>query len=1004
MSRNWTSDQKNAIEARGGGLLVSAAAGSGKTAVLVERVIRRVLEDRPPVDIDRLLVVTFSKASAAEMCRRIGESIRARLQQTPDDPHLLRQQMLLDNAHISTIHSFCYELVRQNFTELGISHDVRLADEQETALLRGSALQKVLAHRYAEDDGRGFLELVEMISSTRNDRAVEKTVEKLYHFVRSHPFYHRWMEEKLALYSTKEPLENTPFGHIIMDYAREGLEFHRMKMQRCIDSMDQEMQAAYLQVFTNELRQLEELIGLAAGGSWDQLCHALQNSGFVRLPSLRSYADQRKKDYVTYCRSEMKDFVNELKEKRFCAGSEENAADLAYLQPRVAALFDTVLEFDQTYAEAKNQRHILDFSDLEHMALRLLVREEEDGSLRRTELARSLAEQFEEILVDEYQDTNAVQEMIFTTLSKQEENLFCVGDVKQSIYRFRLAMPELFMHRRQKSVLYDGQNYPACVVLGKNFRSREKVIDSVNFFFRMLMSRQVGEVTYDQTEELVCGADYPEDTHDLCRTELHVIDCSEGEYTPKTAEPEYVAAYVRRLLDSRMPVGRADDRHEIQPQDICLLLRSTKNRVGDYAAALGKYKIPTWTNLDSGFLKREEVSAVLALLRAVDDPLLDMPMVEAMTSPIFGMSSDDMARIRLFRPNGPFYYAVQKAAEAGDQNCLHFLEVLEKLRRHAAWESADRVILRLYEETGFLRVARVMPEGKLRRNNLRLLADYAREYGSRGYSGISGFLNLTSRLLEQEKDLAPAAAPSAGAVTICSIHSSKGLEYPVVLLCDLEHQFNRTDLNSSTQVHSELGFVCKRRDTEKLIQYTTVPLEAVRLEAEREMLSEEMRILYVALTRACEKLVLFAALNDPVRTLSRLTGPLVNNALPSLVVRGGKSYFDWIATALIFHPAGRELAALGGAYCEELARDDNCFRVIFAKAGDQPKVEDGEAAFGFAPADQALLRRFEENCSFVYPHAASVVTPSKFSVSQLSHQEGRTCSAPPGPPSSAKKT
>ncbi|MBP0963351.1 MAG: UvrD-helicase domain-containing protein, partial [Oscillospiraceae bacterium] len=339
MSNNWTPDQLNAIQARGGSLLVSAAAGSGKTAVLVERVIGRILDDNPPVDIDRLLVVTFSKASAAEMRSRVAKRIRERLKVTPDDPHLLRQQMLLDTARISTIHSFCYELVRQNFAQLGLSHDVRIGDQQELNLLQRGALQDVLARRYAAQDDSGFLDLVELVSSSRNDREMEKLVDKLYGFLRSHPFYHQWIEEKRAYYDPSVPIEQTEWGKIIMEYTADGLAYAQGLMSAAIDMMDEPMAASYASTYTSELHSLISASETAQRGNWDQLRKALDDITFVRLPSLRGYTDENRKSFVSGCRSKVKDLIGDLREKRLCASAQQHSEDVAFLAPRISALF-----------------------------------------------------------------------------------------------------------------------------------------------------------------------------------------------------------------------------------------------------------------------------------------------------------------------------------------------------------------------------------------------------------------------------------------------------------------------------------------------------------------------------------------------------------------------------------------------------------------------------------------------------------------------------------------
>ncbi len=986
MSKNWTPDQWNAIAARGGSLLVSAAAGSGKTAVLVERVIRRILDDRPPVDIDRLLVVTFSKASAAEMRSRVGRRIRERLQENPDDRHLLRQQMLLENARISTIHSFCFDLIRQNFAQLGLNYDVRIGDDQELKLLRRRALQQVLARRYAQKDESGFLELVELVSGSRNDLEMEKLVERLYDFLRSHPFYEDWLEEKKGYYDPSVPVEESEWGKIILGYAREGLGYAVELLQAAVSAMDEQMFGAYGGIYHEDINKVNGLLQVVETGEWDKIIEALRDFSFGRLPALKNYLDESRKGYVNDCRNEVKKLVEELKTKRFCASAAQHADDIAFFAPRIHALFDTVMELDREYEKAKRERSVLDYSDLEHMALRLLVKREGED-ISKTELALRLSGQLDEILVDEYQDTNSVQEMLFITLSRNQENLFFVGDVKQSIYRFRQAMPELFIRRKNNSFDYDGKRFPACICLDRNFRSRPAVTDAVNYFFRMLMSERVGEIRYDQSEELVCGATFPEDEQNRCVAELHIIKTDKEKKASRQTEAEYVAAYIRDLLESRMLVGGEEDRHPIRPEDICILLRSHKNRAVDYVDALAEHRIPGWASVEERFLESEEISSVLAMLQAVDNPLLDLPLTQALMSPIFAMSADDVAQIRACDKQGSMYHALQLSAQKGNEAGRRFLDVLEDLRRHAAWEGADRVILRLYDKTNFLRIARVMPLGRLRRDNLRLLVNYAAQYEERGFRGVSGFLGFVNRLRQQEGDLAPASAAANGAVTIRSIHSSKGLEYPVVILADMDKRLNRQDVRQSTQIHSRLGFACNRRDNDRMIQFATVPLEAVRIEAEREQLSEELRILYVALTRAKEKLVMMAAMENPERTLRGCSAVIADNAVLPWAVRRAQSSFEWIASAMLWHPDGISLRRCAGLYSDHSVGKTGLFRVVFSdeqQCAVQAKRKD---VFRFEPADPLLVKRFEANAAYRYPYLEESLSPSKFSVSQLSHRQ-----------------
>ncbi len=982
MSVKWTADQKAAIEARGGGVIVSAAAGSGKTAVLTRRVLNLITRKQSPSSLDRLLMVTYSNAAAAEMRHRIGRHIAQELLQSPDNAHLMHQQMLLENAHICTIHAFCLDLLRNHFVAAGLSEDFRLSDEQELAVLRSEVLGGLLDRQYASDNPR-FIEMVELISTTKNDKRVEQTILKFYDFVRSHPFYGRWLEEKKGLYDPAIPFVQSEWGRVLLDYAAEGLDYMADLLQSEARGMDEQIKTAYGEAFMLDATLAQQWAELARRGEWDELVIGLRGYKPQRLGVLKGYEYPEKKQKAQRSRDKVKAFFSDLAKKYCTATQHEHRQDMEFISPRVETLFDIVMQFDEEFSAAKRERKLVDFSDLEHMALSLLV-EQKDGEYVAKSLAQKLSFEFDEILIDEYQDTNEVQEMLFVTLSKGEQNLFFVGDVKQSIYRFRQAVPQLFLTRRDNSALYDGEQFPAKILLRSNFRSRRGVTDAVNDMFTAIMSPQVGEMAYTAEEQLVCGAVYPDSLTDL-RTELRLIDTGDSPEHSRVLQANYVADYVSSLLQSRMTVGSGEECRPIEPGDICILLRSVKGRADDYLSALTAREIPAMADVDSGFLTTSEVSAVVSLLEVVDNPLLDLSLAKALMSPIFDMSSDDLAAIRLSCPHDSLYTALLTHARS-DKKCADAIKLLEQLGRYAAAHSADKVILKMYELTGFLQTARVMPWGAQRQSNLRLLIDYAREYELRGFRGLSGFLGFIKRLLEQEKDLPAGFCQNSGAVSVMTIHRSKGLEFPVVILADLDKGFNKLDLRGSTLLHSRLGFACKRREGERMIEYTTLPLAALRLSVEAEQLSEEMRILYVAMTRAKEKLVLTAAMDKPQSKLKDLMSAITpQGGIPPWEVRGAGCYFDWIAMMLLGHPDGEVLRRVAGGMTADNSRKGEVFAVYCESYDGEEQVFKVPEPFELPPPDPELIKRLAKNAEFIYPYAPSVNTPTKFAISRLTH-------------------
>ncbi len=996
MGVKWTEDQKNAIEAGGGSVLVSAAAGSGKTAVLTSRVIGHITREQNPSSLDRLMVVTYSNAAAAEMRHRIGKNISQQLAITPENSHLIHQQMLLENAKICTIHAFCLELLRDHFVAAGLTEDFRLSDEQELSVIRGETLRELLLHRYSEA-GNEFLEMVELISNSKNDNRVEQTILKLYDFVRSHPFYEHWLSEKKSMYDPDVPLVESSWGRVLLDYVGEGMQYMGDILERAIDDMDEDIKKAYGDAFAQDAGMARLWQGMAEQSKWDELVVSLRGYKPARLGALRGYEYPERKQAASAVRDKFKSFFGDLAGKYCTATQPQHRQDMEFLGPRVATLFDIVTEFDDRFSQAKRQRKIVDFSDLEHMALQLLV-ERREGQYFPKNLAKQISMELDEILVDEYQDTNEVQELLFVTLSRSEQNLFFVGDVKQSIYRFRQAMPQLFLSRRENSVAYDGKNFPARILLRNNFRSRHEVTGAVNEFFHAVMSPKVGEMDYTAEDELVCSANYPDTTRDL-RTELHVIDPTHSQEHRRIAQSNYVADYINTLLQSRMMVGSGDDLRPIQPGDICILLRSVKGRADDYLSALGARDIPAMADVESDFLSTVEISAVISLLEAADNPLLDLSLAKALMSPIIDFSADDLAAIRLHSPSGGLYTALLDRAKT-DKRASDAVQLLEELRRYAAAHSADRVILRLYEITGFLQTARVMPWGEQRQSNLRLLIDYARDFELRGIRGISGFLSFLGRLREQEKDLSAGFCKSRGAVSVMTIHHSKGLEFPVVIMADLDKGFNKLDLQSSSLLHSGLGFACKRRDTQRMIEYTTLPLAALRLVVQAEQLSEEMRVMYVAMTRAKEKLVLMAAPDKPQNKLAGLqVEPTLMGKLPPWEVRRAGSYFDWIAMLMMCHPDGELLREQVEIIPNRImGGEGGIFSVYFESSHNKEEVEDVRLeSFEMPAPDSGLLEELCKSADFVYPYAPSVSTPSKFAISKLSHKQVGGFSTPKRP-------
>ena len=984
MSRNWTQGQLDAIQARGGTLLVSAAAGSGKTAVLVQRVIERITDPENPIDADRLLVVTFTKAAAAEMRGRIAAEISRLLEADPFSTHLQRQQLLLTRAHISTVDSFCSDLVRQNFFKIGVSPDVRILDESEISILRAETAEETLEEFYAKGD-QEFYNFVESFSAGRDDAAVAVTVGRLYDFVRSHPFPKRWLAEKETLYETSDSAAETVWGKTILGFAEDAVDYCAALAKDSLEQMngDEALSAAYGDAFRSDLVGLDALHEAVVRKNWDRLLSLSENFSWQKLKTLRGRGDDPLKNRVAAARKEVKATVAKLA-SLLGAPDSQCREDIARLRPIVKKLFEVTLCFSENLDKKKQERRAADFSDLEHWALRLLVRERENGGYERTSEAKELSDSFDEIMVDEYQDTNETQDLIFNAVSRDGNNLFMVGDVKQSIYSFRQAMPQIFLEKRRRFPLYDRQKneYPACVVLGQNFRSRSGVTDAVNFVFRQLMSRQTGELDYTASEELVPGASYPPLQEPAA--ELDVINLSDdGDKDAIAAESHRIAEVIYGMMDG---TPRIADRGTMRPvvyRDFCVLLRSANRPAHDYVRELNALGIPAWADTAGGFFEAYEVGIALSLLQVIDNPSQDIPLLSVMMSPVYGFTADDMAKIRISARKGRLYPAVAAAAKAGNAKAADFLEQVEEFRTLSAAMPADRLIRTAFEKTGLFEIVQAMPNGELRLANLRLFLEYAKRYESSGSGGLSGFLRFLDRMRRSSGDLSAATSltESANVVRVMSIHRSKGLEFPVCIVAGCARRFNRE--SPSVLLHPELGLGARLKD-ETGVRYNTMPRAAVSLELTRDEMSEELRVLYVAMTRAKDKLVLLATLSDAEKTLSKLALRLTPEArIQPYVVRSASSIADWLLLCALRHPDGRALRSAAGASEDIVVPAKEKWEIRLIRPESEMKEDTQPEPIPAAKPDPALEERLSDEMDYVYPYAALNGVCAKEAVSAL---------------------
>lgn len=920
MGVKWTTDQQHAIECCKGSVLVSAAAGSGKTAVLVERVIRRLTDEDNPCSAEDLLIVTFTRAATAQMREKIGAAILKRLSEDPTDRHLRRQYMLLPFAKICTIDSFCNDLVRENFHALGISPDYSLLDNETAVIMKNDVCEAMLERAYEEDSDGSFSGLSDMMSSGSSDEDFAKLIIKMYDISTAYPFPDLWLDSLIEEYSQPD-INKSCWGGIIKKYVCDMLDYcvsssNDMMAAMESDSIVADAYGAAVQSDINMYAELREKVNR----DWDEALEAFNTVEYMGLGRVPKGYESETKNAVMTARKKLKDLLKKVP-NIMCVSSGEHSEDVRLMRGPVTKLIELVKQFGREYSAEKDKMNSADFSDILHRALNLLAVSDGRGGYIKTDLARELSSHYAEILVDEYQDINEAQDMIFKAISADENNLFTVGDVKQSIYRFRQAMPEIFLRRRNTTHSFESGKYPLGITLGSNFRSRVGVTSCVNYIFRQLMSTEAGELEYDDSEALNAAAKYPErDTPDC---ELHVVTDKGNRADTLEAQARYVARYIDRTVrEGKTLVTKGGALHPASYGDFCILLRTAKNVSSVYANALSERGIPVFSPETGGFFEAAEISFILSLLRVLDNPVQDIPLAAVMLSPLFGFSAGELADIRASAKERleagetePLYRSVAASADEGDEKAAAFLKKIESLRRLSLTLSAGELVRRVCEETGFDAIAGAMPDGERRRLNIGLLCDYAEKYEAAGNLGLSGFIRFIDKVARTSGDLATAARPSENAdiVRIMTVHQSKGLEFPICILADMQHVFNERDNTESVLISSSAGLGMKRRTEDGISVYDTASRRAAVITSERMGRSEEMRVLYVALTRAKENLVMVTSVPNPEKGLAKVAVEcgIGERANPFAVLRMN-NFSDLVLTALMRHPAADELRKLSG--------------------------------------------------------------------------------------------
>lgn len=984
MDVKWTSEQKKVIDLRDRDILVSAAAGSGKTAVLVERIVNRICVDNPPVDIDRMLVVTFTKAAAAEMRERVSRAIDSLKEQKPDDENLQRQSTLVHNALITTIDSFCLFVVQNNFAQLNLDPDFRIGDQAELKLMLKDALAQVFEDNYAREDNEAFINLIDTYSKGRNDSAVRQMVEDIYYKAGSSSWPRKWMNSLLRLYDIKsaKQLEDSEIIKEIVDYSRVLLEeaVQELTMAKDLASATPGLEK-YALTLSEDIALFD---GMADVTGYVGMQEFLNKISFGRIAVIRKFdGDEKKKERVKSMRDAAKKKVDGIKQKYFGMSIELMYEQLERQRPFVKELIRLSLEFYDAMEAVKTRKRVFDFSDIEHFALRILVDEQ---TLEPTETAREFSKHFEEIMIDEYQDSNQVQEDILTAISREHQgvgNMFMVGDVKQSIYRFRMARPELFMEKYNTYTSDDSAHQR--IDLHKNFRSRNEVLDFTNDIFYKIMAADLGNVQYDDDAALYPGASYPKET---MRPELLLVDYKDEDLSEiiedkVQIEALLIANRIRSLMENGMVTDKKTGQlRAVQYRDIVILSRSVATWGNTVAAVLKDCDIPAHVESNTGYFSSYEIQVILSMLRILDNPLQDIPMAAVLASPIVGMDDEELAQIRSAFKGVSFAQAALSAmaGENGyeDEKLKAFALVFERLRGAVADTPIHELLYMMLDETGFYRYASAMPAGKRRRQNIDMLIEMAAAYEKTSYKGLFHFVRYID--IQQKYEIDYGEADTAGenddVVRIMTIHKSKGLEFPVVFVSGLGKGFNTQDTKSDLVIHEKLGLGLVEKTKSPRTKRPSLIRNEIESRIKRENLGEELRVLYVALTRAKEKIILTGGLSNAQKSFEKYRGNVNANQPISFGQREGAGcYLDWVIPAMLSYPDKYTVSTVDATeFAARTAMD--------MAANDISKAQ---LIGHISAADETKAKELAEEFDFEYAYASDITKKSKYSVSELKH-------------------
>ncbi|MBO5891933.1 MAG: helicase-exonuclease AddAB subunit AddA [Oscillospiraceae bacterium] len=969
MGEKPTAQQQMAIENRGGNLLVSAAAGSGKTKVLVDRLLGYLTDPVKPANLDEFLIITYTKAAASELRGKIAAKLTEQIAQNPENRHLQRQLQRLYLTQISTVHGFCGEVLRDYAYLMDISADFRVADEIECSQLRSLAMDRVLEEAYeGADTNEDFRAFMDIQGLGRDDRQVPEILLKVYDSARCHLDPDGWLENCIRSAQTEKLTDaaETPWGQYLMADLKNYLALQIRAMENCAKKAEQagDMEKPAL-LLRDTVYQLQQL---ADSETWDQVLER-KDIHYGTLSFSKKIADPELAERIKAVRTACKKGL----ERKLLSFSDVSAVvltDMEEISGAVRGMVKLVRQFGEVYDRAKRSRRVLDFGDLEHKTLDLLLGKSRSGP---TAAAGEIGDRFREILVDEYQDSNAVQDRIFSALTQKRQNCFMVGDVKQSIYQFRLADPEIFLEKYQTYVPAEDAKpmEGRKILLSENFRSGGSVLAGVNDVFRLCMTPQVGGLVYGEEEALREGV--PHEPLGEPEVEFWAVSVNEEQYPEEAA---FVAQRIRQLLDGTHFVRSKEGLRPIVAEDIAILLRSPGSTGGYFREALTAAGIPYASGGGDNLLQTEEVSVFRAILQTVSNPRQDIPLIAALSSPVFGFTADDLAAFRSKNRHSSVYEALLLA---DSPKAVGFLKTLELLRRQARLQPLTGFLDTVLEQTRLDSLYAAMPAGELRTANLQDFYHLAMAFEANGPRDLEQFLEHLDAL-EAKGVVTSGAEASAGAVTIMSIHKSKGLEFPVVFVCGLSKSFNKESARGQVLCDQHLGVGLGAVEEQDRVRYPTIAKRAVSAKIGADGLSEEMRVLYVALTRARDRLIMTYASASLEKELEELVARM-DMTDQELLTLDASCPGEWVLMAALRRTEAGELFRLGG-YPEYTAPGQPAWLIRVTEAPAE------QAACGsIAKETQALflkeeLEQIRKGLSFTYAHTAATQAPSKQTATQ----------------------